>query len=405
MKFTLSIITFLISFWPVYPQDYDQFIANLINQTSIDSLTAFVRILTGEDSVSIGSRKILIKHRMFPSNDLAAEYIKYKLESYGLDTYHQTYSATGRNVYAIQPGSTYESQQFIICAHYDAVDYYCADDNASGVATVLEAARILSNHQFDYTIIYALWDEEEIGITGSYETGSKYYASQAYANNADIHGVINLEMLGWDQNNDRKNDIHTSDIGNSLSLANLVFGIASLYSLSLDPVIYNPGTSASDHRQFWDMGFSAVEICQAFFGGDYNIYYHSNEDRINKFNLPYFHELAKLAIGSISTLAYENPIASVENVIQNIPMTSHLDNYPNPFNHSTIIHYEIPRDEYVVINIFNCVGEKVTELINEFQRAGNHNIRFTADNISTGVYFITISTPTIIKTKKMILVR
>ena len=405
MRLIISIIAFFISFWPAYAQDYDEFIADLIDQTNIDTLTSLVRILTGEDSVSLGSRKILIKHRMHPNNDLAADYIKYKLETYGLDTYDQIYSGSGRNVYAIQPGSTYEDQQFIICAHYDAVDYYCADDNASSVATILEAARILSHHQFDYTIIYALWDEEEIVKTGSYETGSKYYASRAYANNSDIRGVLNLEMLGWDQDDDGKNDIHTSDIANSVSLANLVFQIASLYNLSLNPIIYNPGTRASDHRQFWDNGFSAVEICQAFFGGDYNPYYHTNEDRIDKFNLPYFHELAKLAIGSISTLAHENPIACVENIVRNIPMAFNLNNYPNPFNHSTIIHYEIPKDEYVVLSVFNCIGEKITELVNEYQRAGNYKIRFDADNLFTGVYFMKISTPTMMKTEKMILVR
>jgi len=57
----------------------------------------------------------------------------------------------------VQEGYLYPEKQFIICAHYDAVDVYCADDNATGVAAVIEAARILSQYNFKYTLIYALW--------------------------------------------------------------------------------------------------------------------------------------------------------------------------------------------------------------------------------------------------------
>ena len=105
---------------------------------------------------------------------------------------------------------------FILCAHYDAVDFYCADDNASGVTAVLEAARILSEYQFNYTIVYALWDEEESGKHGSY-----YYATMADSNDLDIQGVLNLEMFGWDEDGDGLIDIHTNDIANSVSLANI----------------------------------------------------------------------------------------------------------------------------------------------------------------------------------------
>ena len=70
------------------------------------------------------------------------------------------------------------NQQIIICAHFDSKPYSGpapgADDNGSGTSAVLEAARILSKYKTDYTIIYALWDNEEIGLRGS-----AYYAQQA----------------------------------------------------------------------------------------------------------------------------------------------------------------------------------------------------------------------------------
>jgi len=305
MKAFICLIVFLIGFSQIYSQSYDPFIEGLVNQTNLDSLVSFVRILSGEDNVKIGNTTVRIRNRSRTiDNNLAADYIKQKLEGYGLDTYDQVYSSDDRNIYAIQPGILYPDEQYIICAHYDAVTNYCADDNASGTAAVLEAARILSNYQLDYTLIYALWDEEETGYIGS-----EYYADQAFSNNDNILGVINLDMLGWDSNNDGKMDIHTNNNANSVSLANLVSNIISSYTLSLTPVINNPGATNSDHNSFWEVEYGAIAFYEA--GDDVNPYYHTRRDRIDKFNLAYFHKLAQLAIGSISTMANVVPTLDI----------------------------------------------------------------------------------------------
>jgi hypothetical protein len=302
---SLLFIAFLIGFSQIHSQSYDPFIEGLVNQTNLDSLVSFVRILSGEDYVTVGNKTVLIQHRgRNKDNNLAADYIKQKLEGYGLDTYDQVYSSNDRNIYAIQPGILYPDEQYIICAHYDAVTNYCADDNASGTAAVLEISRILSNYHLDYTLIYALWDEEETGYIGS-----EYYAAQAFSNNDNILGVINLDMLGWDSNNDGKMDIHTNNIANSVVLANLVYNIVSIYNLVLDPVINNPGATNSDHKSFWEVGYGAIAFYEA--GDDVNPYYHTRSDRIDKFNLAYFRKLAQLAIGSISTLTNVVPTPDI----------------------------------------------------------------------------------------------
>jgi hypothetical protein len=276
---------------------YDPIVADIINQTNLDSLISYVRILSGEDSVWIGNTRVLIKNRGDSGGDLAADYLQKKLESYDLLVYDQSYSSTGRNVYAMQEGYLYPEKQFIICAHYDAVDVYCADDNATGVAAVIETARILSEYVFKYTLVYALWDEEEIGLVGS-----NYYASQAASNQDQIQGVLNMDMLAWDGNDDGLLDIHTQYTANSNNIANLMVIINWLYGLPLNPAIYNPGTWQSDHSSFWNYGYDAILLIEAYYGGDLNPYYHSIDDRIDKFNLPYFHNLSKLSIGTISTL-------------------------------------------------------------------------------------------------------
>jgi hypothetical protein len=299
MKKTVCLIILLSCAIPAYSQGYDPSVAGWINKVDIDTLTSFVRILSGEDSVEVGGAKVLIKRRVgAPGNDLAADYVKQTLSGYGLAAYDQLYSGTGRNVYAIQIGSLYPEKQFIVCAHYDGVTDYCADDNASGVAAVLEAARILSAETLNYTVIYAVWDEEELGLVGSSQ-----YAAQAALDGDDIRGVLNLDMLSWDSNGDGMCDIHSGSVGSSNTLANLMVSVDSVYALPLAPVIRNPGTGASDHASFWNRGYSAVLLIEAYYGGDFTPYYHSTQDRLDKFNLPYFHDMTKLAVGTLSTLA------------------------------------------------------------------------------------------------------
>ena len=406
MKLFIYLIIFLTSFSQIHSQTYDPLIEDLINQTNLDSLVSFVRILSGEDSVMIGGTKVVIHHRISNvNNDLAADYIKQKLEGYGLETYDQIYYSTyGRNIYAVQPGILYPDEQYIICAHYDAVDFYCADDNASGVAGVLEAARILSKYELDYTLIYALWDEEEIGLYGS-----GYYADQAFVNNDDILGVVNIDMAGWDSNDDGLMDIHTRNIANSVALANLVYNIVSVYNLDLDPVIYNPGTNAGDHRSFWYRGFGAILLIEAYYGGDFNLYYHTSGDRINQFNLPYYHNMTKLAMGSISTLTNVNPLVFVEDEELNIPSSFSIQNYPNPFNPSTKIKFTIPsvgtRNRVsVLLKVYDIIGSEIATLVNDEKPAGTYEVEWNAEGLPGGVYIVTLnSSATMINTKMVLL--
>ena len=202
-----------------HDMEYDPLVGDIINHVNLDSLIANVRILSGEDSTWVNGSKVRIQHRVSDlGNDLAADYIKNQLERLeNLEVYDQTYSEGGRNIYAIQPGILYPEEHYILCAHYDAVDDYCADDNASGVAAVLEAARLLSQYCLKYTLVYALWDEEEIG-----KTGSGYYSDRARANNREILGVLNMDMIGWDSDKDRLVEIHSNDIAHSDSLDHLL---------------------------------------------------------------------------------------------------------------------------------------------------------------------------------------
>lgn len=273
-------------------------ITAISNSVSGDSINSFVRILSGEDPVTINSQTWYITSRRpgTTTYPIARSYIKSKLEGYGLETHEQYFSATysGYNVYAVQPGRD-PDQVYIICAHYDAVTNYAADDNATGVAAVLEAARLLSCYTTEYTVIYALWDREENGLVGS-----KYFAQWAKSNGMDIRRVINLDMLGWDSNNDGLAEIHTQNYASSVQLANDMVTINSTYQVGLNPVIKYPGVTNSDHSSFWNKGFSAILLIEGYKSGDFTPYYHTTSDRYSTLNLNYLYKMSKM---SITTLA------------------------------------------------------------------------------------------------------
>lgn len=80
-------------------------------------------------------------------------------------------------------------------------------------------------------------------------------------------------------------------------------------------------------------------------------------------------------------------------------------NYPNPFNPSTVINFSIAQQSNVSLTIYNSLGQFVEELINENLSAGNYNVQWRAVNLSSGVYYYTLSAPNFRESKKMILVK
>jgi len=80
-------------------------------------------------------------------------------------------------------------------------------------------------------------------------------------------------------------------------------------------------------------------------------------------------------------------------------------NYPNPFNPSTVINYDLPFDGNVSLKIFDMSGKELMTLVNEVKTAGYYSVNFNASDLSSGVYFYTISADNFTATKKMVLLR
>jgi hypothetical protein len=80
-------------------------------------------------------------------------------------------------------------------------------------------------------------------------------------------------------------------------------------------------------------------------------------------------------------------------------------NYPNPFNPSTTIRYALPQAGYVTLKVYNLLGEEIAALISGRQPAGEHEVRWNAASLPSGVYFYRLQAGGFTMTRKLLLVR
>ncbi|PIP79236.1 MAG: hypothetical protein COW85_01680 [Ignavibacteria bacterium CG22_combo_CG10-13_8_21_14_all_37_15] len=98
-------------------------------------------------------------------------------------------------------------------------------------------------------------------------------------------------------------------------------------------------------------------------------------------------------------------VTSVEvskNIVTNYALSQ---NYPNPFNPSTLISYQLPASGLVTIKVYNVIGKEIATLVNEYQQSGSYSKEFSANRLTSGVYFYTIKSGSFSATKKMILMK
>jgi len=80
-------------------------------------------------------------------------------------------------------------------------------------------------------------------------------------------------------------------------------------------------------------------------------------------------------------------------------------NHPNPFNPSTLIEYSVAEKSSVRLSVYNITGQKVADLVNQTQEAGNYTVTFNAKDMTTGVYFYKLEAGSFTSTRKMILTK
>jgi hypothetical protein len=114
-----------------------------------------------------------------------------------------------------------------------------------------------------------------------------------------------------------------------------------------------------------------------------------------------------------SASVVESILVSVDEEVNNIDKLAGgnidtyklFDNYPNPFNPSTKIRYQLPASSEVQLVIYNVLGQEARILVSERQAAGQYQVEWDASDFASGVYFYRLQTEGFVEIKKMILVK
>jgi len=217
-----------------------------------------------------------------PGNQEARLYLRDAFTAMGLEVSLQ---GPHENVVAELPGMTTPDRIYVVGGHYDHLDGDSpgGDDNASGVAGVLEAARVLSPHHFESTLRFIGFNAEEDGLAGSKD----YVDSHVIPNGENIVGMVNLDMIlrpGSDVEPQNIIDAEVEAVYEhepSVAWARAFLQAAGDFVPRLvvnDTIIDTESTS--DNDSFRDGGFAAILVIENSLPDfwDANGYYHTAED-------------------------------------------------------------------------------------------------------------------------------
>ena len=229
----------------------------------------------------------------------AAAYIERTLEELGYNIVShefEAYNRPYRNLEATLPGVSLPQEVVVLGAHYDtAEDAPGADDNASGVAGVLELARVFARDRQARTIRFVFFPNEEPPSFPTAHMGSRHYATAARARNDQITAMLSIESIGYfdtekgSQRYPFPLNLAYPDLGDFIGFVSnlssrplLIKAISAFRAHATLPTqgaaapSWVPGVWWSDHWAFWREGYAAIMITDT---APYrNPFYHTTDD-------------------------------------------------------------------------------------------------------------------------------
>ena len=107
-------------------------------------------------------------------------------------------------------------------------------------------------------------------------------------------------------------------------------------------------------------------------------------------------------------VSLENPITvtggtAIDNSVEMVSEFKLAQNFPNPFNPTTNIGFEIPENSFVTLSVFDMMGREVMQLVNGYREAGSYNVTFDGTDLASGIYFYKLQAGNFSRTMKMVL--
>ena len=230
-----------------------------------------------------------------PYGPLARDRVVELFESYGLEVTRLVFedsNGPGEDIIATLPGTLFPDSYYLVSAHLDNVANGGADDNASGVAALLELARVLAPYEIDTSIRFIVTDYEECGLDGA------FVYCLAYPDD-DVLGVVNIDMIAWDCGR-RQCRLFGSD--QSLDLRNAVADSFVEYQVDVQAgVAGEMPYGTSDHAVFDYFGYPALVVMEREY--QYNPYLHNFHDTIDLPGYPHYGFATEIVRGIAGFLA------------------------------------------------------------------------------------------------------
>jgi hypothetical protein len=278
-------------------------------ETEAQSLDRDIKAMV--EAVNIGALKTRVlklqdfgsRHSMHQGGDQASVYIRNYLLSRGYtDVSFHDYNNWNDNVLCVKQGAVNPNQYVVLTAHYDSDstdidDAPGADDNATGTAGIMEAARVMASYEFQRSVIFIAFSGEEQGLVGS-----EAWAAVAAETGMNIVGVVNLDMLCYLDEDDAE-DLDIVSNKASLPLMDLAAEAIATYVPDLAQVRGRLKGASSDHVAFWHNGYRAVTFIEDT--RSYSPYIHTPNDIVglSANNFDFMLKNVQAAVATVASLA------------------------------------------------------------------------------------------------------
>jgi len=252
------------------------------------------------------------KHISKPGNRKASEFLFNTYTSFGYEPEYQWFEPRAAldgktaNVIATLRGTVNPELVYLVCSHYDSVEAGPgADDDSSGTAALLEAARVLANHPMPATIVFASFTGEEGGLLGSRE-----FVRRALDSKMRVAGALNNDMVGWMNDARLDNTIRYANPG----IRDMQHAAAMLFTrlITYDALYFKGTDAASLYDAYGDVlgGIGSYPVLGS-------PHYHQSSDVLEFENHQLIMETSKATVATVMLLA------SSPSRLTNLKMDSH----------------------------------------------------------------------------------
>jgi hypothetical protein len=265
------------------------------------SIRAHLRHLTGVSPAPLESGEVTIAERgSAQGRRAAAEYMELSFEEVGVPARILEFGLDdkrGYNVEATVRGTGGEKHLWV-SAHLDSTYNPGANDNASGLVSILSVAEAIKRIHPEYTVHFVAYDLEEIGAVGS----ARYVESVVgdiieQEGEGAVIGNLNTDMVGYDEGGSE------AVMGTCNQAGSIDDALVRASELIGSPIeLTDVCLRRSDHQNFWDAGFPAVVLTDGSLYDGYP-WYHEPGDTVDKLDISYLRSMIRLTAAAAAMLA------------------------------------------------------------------------------------------------------